>query len=387
MVPVGAYLLSVVDEQALRWAICALVFGAVAILGFGWRYHGRPSSAATAATGALSGLFGGATGMTGPPVIFYELAGSAPIERMRASFIIFFAWVDVIALVAFAVTGTLVGAARPRRGAADRAVPRRRGRRGAPVRPRERGLLPPPGGRDPGRGGGRQPAALIQSLGCRAVERVGFVGLGIMGSRMAANLRRAGYELTVFNRTRERADAFAAEHGATVADTPADVGAASDLVITMVVDGAQVEAVLLGDDGAATRAAEGTLCVDMSTIAPGGHAPHRRGPRGARARLRRRAGERVVAEGRGRDADDHGRRDRGGLRPRPAAVRGHGRARGPRRRARPRPDRQADQQRGRRDPTRARSPRRSSSAGRRASTSRRSSGSWARRAAAAPCSA
>jgi 3-hydroxyisobutyrate dehydrogenase-like beta-hydroxyacid dehydrogenase len=100
------------------------------------------------------------------------------------------------------------------------------------------------------------------------VERVGFVGLGIMGSRMAANLRRAGYELTVFNRTRERADAFAAEHGATVADTPADVGAASDLVITMVVDGAQVEAVLLGDDGAATRAAEGTLCVDMSTIAP-----------------------------------------------------------------------------------------------------------------------
>ena len=100
------------------------------------------------------------------------------------------------------------------------------------------------------------------------MERVGFIGLGIMGSRMAANLRRAGYELTVFNRTRERADAFAAEHGATVAGTPADVGAASDLVITMVVDGAQVEQVLLGEDGAAARAAEGTLCVDMSTIAP-----------------------------------------------------------------------------------------------------------------------
>jgi uncharacterized protein len=111
MVPVGAYLLSVVDERALRWAICALVFAAVAILGFGWRYHGRPSDAATAATGALSGLFGGSTGLTGPPVIFFELAGSAPIERMRASFIMFFAWVDVIALVSFAVTGTL--AARP----------------------------------------------------------------------------------------------------------------------------------------------------------------------------------------------------------------------------------------------------------------------------------
>jgi 3-hydroxyisobutyrate dehydrogenase-like beta-hydroxyacid dehydrogenase len=114
------------------------------------------------------------------------------------------------------------------------------------------------------------------------VERVGFVGLGIMGSRMAANVRRAGYELTVFNRTRERAEAFAAEHGATVAGTPAEVGAASDVVITMVVDGAQVDAVLLGEDGVATRAGGGTLCIDMSTIAPAdtrriGAALHERG--------------------------------------------------------------------------------------------------------------
>jgi 3-hydroxyisobutyrate dehydrogenase-like beta-hydroxyacid dehydrogenase len=100
------------------------------------------------------------------------------------------------------------------------------------------------------------------------VERVGFVGLGIMGSRMAANLRRAGYELTVCNRTRERADAFAREHGATVVDSPADVGAACDVVITMVVDGAQVETVLLGEGGVAEHAGDGTLCVDMSTIAP-----------------------------------------------------------------------------------------------------------------------
>jgi 3-hydroxyisobutyrate dehydrogenase-like beta-hydroxyacid dehydrogenase len=100
------------------------------------------------------------------------------------------------------------------------------------------------------------------------VERVGFIGLGIMGSRMAANLRAAGYELTVFNRTRERAETFASDHGATVADTPAAVGAASDVVITMVVDGPQVEAVLLGDDGVVSGAGEGTLCVDMSTIAP-----------------------------------------------------------------------------------------------------------------------
>jgi 3-hydroxyisobutyrate dehydrogenase-like beta-hydroxyacid dehydrogenase len=101
-----------------------------------------------------------------------------------------------------------------------------------------------------------------------ARERIGFVGLGIMGTRQAANLARAGYELTVYNRTRSTADAWVAEHGGTVADTPAAAGAASDIVITMVVDGDQVRAALLGPDGVAQGAAPGTLCVDMSTIAP-----------------------------------------------------------------------------------------------------------------------
>jgi 3-hydroxyisobutyrate dehydrogenase-like beta-hydroxyacid dehydrogenase len=98
--------------------------------------------------------------------------------------------------------------------------------------------------------------------------RVGFIGLGIMGSRMAANLRRAGHDLTVYNRTRATAEAWAAEHGATVAAMPADAGAAADVVITMVVDGDQVREVLLGPGGVAEGAAPGTLCVDMSTIAP-----------------------------------------------------------------------------------------------------------------------
>jgi 3-hydroxyisobutyrate dehydrogenase-like beta-hydroxyacid dehydrogenase len=100
------------------------------------------------------------------------------------------------------------------------------------------------------------------------MAHVGFIGLGIMGSRMAANLRRAGVELTVFNRTRERADAWVAEHGGTVAASPAEVGRAADVVITMVVDGPQVEAMLLGPGGVVEGAAPGTLCVDMSTIAP-----------------------------------------------------------------------------------------------------------------------
>ncbi len=105
------------------------------------------------------------------------------------------------------------------------------------------------------------------------MERVGFIGLGIMGSRMAANLRRAGFELTVFNRTAATARDWAAEHGAAVAGSPAEVAAASDVVVTMVVDGDQVEGVLLGGEAPPAPpvldgAREGLLCVDMATIAP-----------------------------------------------------------------------------------------------------------------------
>ena len=102
----------------------------------------------------------------------------------------------------------------------------------------------------------------------RASVRVGFIGLGIMGSRMAANLRRAGHGLVVYNRTRATADAWAQDHGATVAATPAEAAAEAEVVITMVVDGPQVETVLLGEDGVVHGAASGLLCVDMSTISP-----------------------------------------------------------------------------------------------------------------------
>lgn len=99
-------------------------------------------------------------------------------------------------------------------------------------------------------------------------DAVGFIGLGIMGARQAANLRRAGFELTVYNRTRQRAEAWAAEHGGHVAATPRELAERSDVVITMVVDGGQVRELLLGDDGALAAARPGALFVDMSTIAP-----------------------------------------------------------------------------------------------------------------------
>src|SRR4051794_3125667 len=95
-------------------------------------------------------------------------------------------------------------------------------------------------------------------------ERIAFLGLGIMGSRMARNLRGAGFDVVVWNRTRARAD----ELGDPVAATPREAAHGAAVVITMVVDAPDVEAVLFGDDGAAAGLADGALVVDMSTIAP-----------------------------------------------------------------------------------------------------------------------
>ncbi len=158
------------------------------------------------------------------------------------------------------------------------------------------------------------------------LERVAFFGLGIMGGPMAANLGRAGFDLSVWTRTDGKAERFAAEHGVRAAATPAEAAEGADALISIVPDAPEVEAVLFGEAGAAGALASGALVVDMSTIAPSAaveigerlHARRARLPRGARVRL--------DAQGRGRDAHDHGRRQRGGLRARAAAVRGDGRA-------------------------------------------------------------
>jgi 3-hydroxyisobutyrate dehydrogenase len=99
-------------------------------------------------------------------------------------------------------------------------------------------------------------------------ERVGFLGLGIMGSRMAANVARAGFELSVWTHTPGKAERWAVEHGASALATPAEVAEHSDTVVSMVVDGAQVSSLLLGEGGVIEGAHPGLLCVDMSTIGP-----------------------------------------------------------------------------------------------------------------------
>ena len=101
------------------------------------------------------------------------------------------------------------------------------------------------------------------------MDRVGFIGLGTMGSAMAANIVRAGFPLTTWNRTPGRASELA-DLGAASDETPAAVAAASDIVVLCVSDTPDVEAVLFGPDGVASGAREGTLVIDCSTIAPAG---------------------------------------------------------------------------------------------------------------------
>jgi 2-hydroxy-3-oxopropionate reductase len=98
-------------------------------------------------------------------------------------------------------------------------------------------------------------------------ERVGFVGLGIMGKPMANNLMEAGYELAVYNRSPEKARELG-EQGATVAASPREVAENSDVIITMLPDSPQVREVVTGEDGVLEGISEGSLLIDMSTISP-----------------------------------------------------------------------------------------------------------------------
>ncbi|MCG6920378.1 MAG: NAD(P)-dependent oxidoreductase [Acidobacteria bacterium] len=98
-------------------------------------------------------------------------------------------------------------------------------------------------------------------------ESVGFIGIGIMGGGMVRNLARAGLKPRLWNRTRSRLDEYVAE-GFEVAEDPAALAAASDVVITCVSDTPDVEKVVLGDRGVIEGVRAGSLVIDMSTISP-----------------------------------------------------------------------------------------------------------------------
>jgi 3-hydroxyisobutyrate dehydrogenase-like beta-hydroxyacid dehydrogenase len=97
--------------------------------------------------------------------------------------------------------------------------------------------------------------------------RLGFIGLGGMGSRMAGRLLSAGYGLTVYNRSRERTRPLESA-GAKVADSPRGLAAASDVVLSCVADDKALEEVMLSVDGALAAARPGCAFIDMSTVSP-----------------------------------------------------------------------------------------------------------------------
>ena len=99
-----------------------------------------------------------------------------------------------------------------------------------------------------------------------AIKRIGFIGLGVMGASMASLLLGGGYELTVFNRTKEKAELLLAK-GAKWAETPAEVAASSEVVITIVGYPKDVEDVYLGPNGI-LETKKGGYVVDMTTSSP-----------------------------------------------------------------------------------------------------------------------
>ncbi len=102
----------------------------------------------------------------------------------------------------------------------------------------------------------------------RTRPRLGFIGLGAMGSRMAGRLLAAGYDLTVFNRKRERTRPLEAR-GARVAPTPGGVARDAEVVLVSVSDDAAAESVIAGPDGALSAARPGDLLINTSTVSPG----------------------------------------------------------------------------------------------------------------------
>jgi len=98
-------------------------------------------------------------------------------------------------------------------------------------------------------------------------ERIGFVGLGIMGRGMAATLVRCGYDVTVYNRTRSKAEELG-RLGAKVADTPAGAARGAGVVITMLADPPAVDEAVLGVNGVIEGLEAGSILIDCSTVDP-----------------------------------------------------------------------------------------------------------------------
>ncbi|MFY0691428.1 MAG: NAD(P)-dependent oxidoreductase [Paracoccaceae bacterium] len=108
---------------------------------------------------------------------------------------------------------------------------------------------------------------LIKQIeGGQCMAKVSFLGLGVMGYPMAGHLVKAGHEVTVFNRTAAKAEAWVAEHGGKMALTPREAAEGADFVMACVGNDDDLRSVCLGEDGALAGMAAGTIFVDHTTV-------------------------------------------------------------------------------------------------------------------------
>jgi uncharacterized protein len=106
-VSIGVWLLIVVDPTAMRWIISSVILVLVGVLATGWRWRRSPSLPSTVAVGGASGLTGGMTGLGGPPVILFWMAGQDEPAVMRANIIVFLTFTGTFSFVGYVVGGLL----------------------------------------------------------------------------------------------------------------------------------------------------------------------------------------------------------------------------------------------------------------------------------------
>lgn len=108
-VPVGLWLMARLDPVSIRWVVAAVGTVTLAALITGWRFSGQVGRAMLLAIGAVAGVIGGLTGLTGPVVILFYLAGQAAAQSVRANTILFLAALDVVIVVNLLLRGALDG--------------------------------------------------------------------------------------------------------------------------------------------------------------------------------------------------------------------------------------------------------------------------------------
>ncbi|NNE80305.1 MAG: sulfite exporter TauE/SafE family protein [Silicimonas sp.] len=110
-VPIGVWILSLVDPVVFRWAVSLVALGLLVLLISGLRYRGQLTPRLVVGTGALGGFFGGCVGLPGPPVIMLYMASTLPVTAVRANLTLYLILADIILLGVLAVKGLLVSSA------------------------------------------------------------------------------------------------------------------------------------------------------------------------------------------------------------------------------------------------------------------------------------